>query len=364
MQFVLQPPRSQLIEAVIQALLRLLVQLSIVTECIEYFYTLSQFIEPQLKSFKQVKICAFNLKVRHHNKLLRQLLTKERLQQLGLATTDIIIGDVLLDDLLQCRGFTLLAWSIHPCRILQKLVVDASLSVASAIRSFDHSLDQSDDDLDVVELDLDSGNLAFKRSVHLLDHRHRGEGLLDLVDGDDELLVELGGELRWTLLEEELLLEVLLEVGVHLRRAHLVHLFGGVRQVPSVRQNVVLLAHFARQWLQRFYVAALSGFLTVQEHADVMFNEFLTVATRCPINENPVSDLHFFRQETIDLQPVIATVNLLLLETIIHFELLNLVIKRRNDALEFIVLLLESTLVRHHLQGGVEKLIAVLAVTV
>lgn len=99
--------------------------------------------------------------------------------------------------------------------------------------------------------------------MHLLDHRHRGEGLLDLVDGDDEFLVELGGELRWTLLEEELLFEVLLEVGVHLRRAHLVHLFGGLRQISSVRQNVVFLAHFARQWLQRFYVAALSGFLTV-----------------------------------------------------------------------------------------------------
>jgi hypothetical protein len=95
-----------------------------------------------------------------------------------------------------------------------------------------------------------------------------------------------------------------------------------------------------------------------------MFNKFLTVATRCPINEDPVFDLHFLRQKTIDLQPVIATVNLLLLETIIHFELLNLVIERRNDALEFIVLLLESTLVRHHLQGGVEKLIAVFAVTV
>ena len=95
-----------------------------------------------------------------------------------------------------------------------------------------------------------------------------------------------------------------------------------------------------------------------------MFDELLTVATWSPINEKPVSDLHFLRQETVDLQPIITTVDLLLLKTIIHFELLYLVIQRRNNALEFIVLLLESTLVRHHLQGSVEELIAVLAVTI
>ena len=162
------------------------------------------------------------------------MLTKECLQQFRLATTDIIISYVLLNDLLQCCRFTLLAWPVDSC-ILQELIVDACLSITSAIRTLNYSLDQSNDHFDVVELDLHSGNLAFECSVHLLDHRHCWEGLLYLVDGDYELFTELGGELRWTLLEEELLLEVLLEVGVHLGRAHLVDLFRGFGQIPGVR---------------------------------------------------------------------------------------------------------------------------------
>lgn len=88
-----------------------------------------------------------------------------------------------------------------------------------------------------------------------------------------------------------------------------------------------------------------------------MLNELLVVTRWCSVHKQSVVLSHIFRQEGIDLNPVVIAIDRFLLKLLVHLVLIRLVLQSPNNTREIIVRLLEHPLVREQFQRNIEELV-------
>jgi len=83
-------------------------------------------------------------------------------------------------------------------------------------------------------------------------------------------------------------------------------------------RNLVLLFDFISEGLHRFSLEGLTrnhifllvlAFAKIKQSDYVIFEELLFVPKRSPINENPILDLHLFRQQGLESHTVVLTIS-------------------------------------------------------